>query len=440
LVGLTGVLKARASASNHRWALVLAGSREWTLSAATVALSAPVGTRILWLTERRVPGPSLPVSGGARLLGSELDGLVYDAYSGLDPNSFAAALGTLSGGGLLLLLTPDPEDWPEYPDPQATRATGPLRSYQQSSGRFLRRFAGILARSEGVVPAFESAPIPQLGFFPTTSPITTAGLPDGCRTPDQTQALAAILATAQGRPRRPLVLTSDRGRGKSSALGIAAAKLLAQAECRILVTAPRRAALNSVFRQAACRLPGARVQADHIAYHNARLEFLPPDALCRAPRNADLLLVDEAAGIPAPLLERLLDQHPRIVFATTVRGYEGTGRGFEVRFRHTLDRTTPGWRRLRLETPIRWAAGDPLEQFAAQALLLDAEPAAAHDVAGAYPGTCYFQRLNRNALIDDEATLVQVFGLLVLAHYQTRPMDLRHLLDGPNLRVYVLRH
>jgi tRNA(Met) cytidine acetyltransferase len=250
----------------------------------------------------------------------------------------------------------------------------------------------------------------------------------------------AITGTAEGRARRPLVLVSDRGRGKSSALGIAAARLLANGRHRILVTAPRRSAVEPLFRQASHLLPAAEVHANRVAHLDAVLEFMPPDELCHSARTADLLLVDEAAGIPAPLLAKLLRDHPRVVFATTVHGYEGTGRGFEVRFRRTLDRLTPNWRESRMETPIRWARADPLERLATAALLLDAAPAADERIADACPETCLFRRLDRSTLANDEPVLSQLFGLLVLAHYQTRPMDLRHLLDGPNVRVYALVH
>ena len=443
-------LKARASVSNQRLALVLAGSGGWTLSAALAALPTDAGEPVVWLSERAVPGRCLPVSRGDGLLGSEVDVLIYDAHSGFDPDSFGAALGALRGGGLLLLLTPDLESWPRVPDPQAARvAVHPLVA-SQVTARFLSRFARALTRSDGVVLLSEADPIPHepnlhelISHAPpsSTAALATVSGPGGdCRTPDQVRALEAILATARGRARRPLVLFSDRGRGKSSVLGIAIARLLEQERRSILVTAPRRSAVDPLFRHAARLLPSARVQANRISHRGALMEFLPPDALCRFPRVADLLLVDEAAGIPTPLLEDLLRRHPRVVFATTVQGYEGTGRGFEVRFRRTLDRLTPNWREMRMETPIRWAPDDPLERLANHALLLNAAPADEGQVALALPRTCRFERLDRDALADDETTLSQLFGLLVLAHYQTRPMDLRHLLDGPNVRVYALFH
>ena len=54
--------------------------------------------------------------------------------------------------------------------------------------------------------------------------------------------------------------------------------------------------------------------------------------------------------------------------------------------------------------------------------------------------TCSRERLDRDALMDDETTLAQVFGLLVWAHYRTRPFDLRQMLDAPEVSVQVLRH
>lgn len=437
-----------ASARRHRLALVIAGASTWTQGLAESCLRDQTGTGV-WLADGPLTRPHQPLAVGLKLLGRELDHLVYDAQGGFDPDSFGAATGALRGGGLLLLLTPPLQDWPQLPDPQARRIAVEGCAPENLSGRFLARLARVLASHEGIIlieqgkPAGLTAPPPLPSVEEQTrAPADPAHEESGTpyRTPDQAAAVRAIVHTARGRARRPLVITSDRGRGKTSALGLAAGQLLAEGQPRILVTAPRLAAVAPLFHHAASRLPQGRIHADRIELGQGEIRFLPPDALCQGTEPADLLLIDEAAAIPAPLLERLLAAYPRLVFATTIHGYEGTGHGFEVRFRQSLERLTPQYRRLVLQTPIRWAPDDPLETLVARALLLDAAPAAAEDLADATPANCQYVRLDRDALAGDEASLSQLFGLLLLAHYQTRPLDLRHLLDGPNIQVQVLRH
>jgi tRNA(Met) cytidine acetyltransferase len=439
VTAIAAALLREARRDNHRVTLVLAGCPDWTMRAATAALRASPDRAVTWLSDRRLPVSLLPLGAGVELLGREVDVLAFDAHSGFDPDSFGAAIGSIRGGGLLMLLTPPLDLWPQLPDPQAQRVAVHPATWDQVSGRFLARFARVLTGSAGVTLIAEEQP--SLHPHAVQRPSRGFGRcgPDDM-TPDQSRAVDAILATARGRTRRPLILISDRGRGKTTALGIAAAALLAgEPEAHIQVTAPRRSAVDPLFRHAARLLPSASAGRNQIVLGASSLEFRPPDAIYKDHRPADLLLVDEAAGIPAPILERLLQAHGRVVFATTVHGYEGTGRGFEVRFRRHLDLATPGWKALRLETPVRFACGDPLEALTARALLLDAEPAPDVEVQDAGPDDCIFERLDRQALGNDDAILSQVFGLLLLAHYQTRPLDLRHLLDGPNLRVYVLR-
>ncbi len=489
---LTTRLRLLAEESNHRRTLVLAGDAAWTLAAADASLNAPAphqarvtpeyegkGTvtkdfplegrgglgaprlettrrQETWISDRTLERPHYALASAAGLLGSETDTLVYDTYGGFDPDGFGAAVGALRGGGLLLLLTPALDEWAERPDPQCARVAIYPFTHDQVSGRFLKRITRVLSDAVGVTIVQQGHPTPALPPGPdaawrdasTAHPGAAAynshqdaqlTIARDCRTLDQSAAVEAIRHTARMRARRPLIITSDRGRGKSSALGIAAARLLADTQGRILVTAPRRSAVDALFQHACRLLPGALAGTNRIDHDGGVLEFRPPDKLCLSPCPADLLLVDEAAGIPAPLLECLLKSYARAVFATTIHGYEGTGRGFEVRFRRTLDRVTPNWRELELQTPIRWAPGDPLEALTARTLLLGATPAPDAELADADPENCRHDRLDRDALQTDEATLSQLFGLLVLAHYQTRPLDLRHLLDGPNIRIHVLR-
>ena len=59
--------------------------------------------------------------------------------------------------------------------------------------------------------------------------------------------------------------------------------------------------------------------------------------------------------IHATWLEAMLARHSRIVFATTEHGYEGTGRGFHLRFKRVLDEQTPDWQELHQWSPFAGA-------------------------------------------------------------------------------------
>lgn len=422
---------------------MLAGDREWSSAAAQTLLSATPLREILWVGND-APGDAdaLPPGKALSLLGREFDAVVYDARAGFDPDAFGAVAGTIRGGGLLLLTTPPLETWPDFPDPEYRRITVAPHRPEELTGRFLRRAVRIFRNSA------EPTLIEQQGRDytvrrgqtdrPARTPLDTPSPP--YRTRDQQQAVETVIKVTTGQRRRPVVLTSDRGRGKSAALGLAAAQLMQGTARRILVTGPGVEAVEPLFRHARQQIENTHDGRGTLHCGAATLSFHPPDRILREQPQADLLLVDEAAAIPVPLLEQLLERYSRIAFATTVHGYEGTGRGFELRFRRMLDRKTRGWRALQMETPIRWAPNDPLERFTFRLLMLDAAVAPEAALRSIRPEACKIEKVDRDRLLEDENTLSELFGLLVVAHYRTRPYDLRHLLDGPNLSIYLMRY
>lgn len=379
----------------------------------------------------------LPAAKARTRLGGEQDLVVMDAVSsesGFDPEAFGALAGTLRAGGLLVLMTPP--DWGVRPDADYRRlAEYPWRA-EQLSARYLARLARLL-RADARVIQWAAGEVPSRPSLTEAPPAAASSSDADCLTRDQAEAVARLTRL---RRRRPLVLTADRGRGKTAALGIACARLLAAGETEILVTAPRPSAVAGLFERLAALCPEGRRHGNAFEASHGRVAFLPPDALAQLAEEGEvggpgrLLLVDEAAAIPAPLLGRWLAAFPRIAFATTVHGYEGSGRGFALRFRERLARQTPDWRACHLAEPIRWAEGDPLEALTSRLLLLDAEPAACPDAGD----TATPRRLDRDVLARDEPRLRALFGLLVQAHYRTTPADLRRLLDGPGVALTVL--
>ncbi len=335
------------------------------------------------------------------------------------------------------MLTPPLDQWADYADPEAERIT--VANYElPRPSRFFTRLANLLEREpsiaritvEGTKAAHTVTPSNQ-SFLLATDP--------SCLTDDQATGVEAIIHLVKGHGKRPLVLSSDRGRGKSSALGIAAARLMQSGYQRILVTASRQAAVESLFAMAAHEL-GMEAHGMELNHQQGVIEYVAPDRLIQEKPRGDLLLVDEAAAIPTPVLIKLLEYHPRIAFATTVHGYEGTGLGFNHRFKKHLDKQRPQWREIQLKSPIRWATDDPLEQLVFRMLALDAEPTRIEPDQSVETDQLCVTFPDQKQLMEDERRLRQFFGLLILAHYRTTPRDLRHLLDGANLQPVMLTH
>ena len=411
-----------------RHLLVITGESHWCYEKAQQFLEGWQGT--LWLTDSGHAADAFPIRKARQFLGREFNAVVFDMHSGLDPDALGAVSGTIRDGGCLLLLAPALHAWRDFRDPWYARIDSWPPHEDDFPGHYLGYLQTLIVPGPGLhlVTQDRQSQLPGIPEPAPSIPRTTS---------DQLEAIAAIRHVATGHARRPLVITADRGRGKSAALGFAAAELLKNTQKRILLTAPSRSAVEPVFRHALQTLPGAVMAREGLLEHmNGMLEFLSPDEMVHRTPSADLLLIDEAAAIPAALLKKLLLAYNRIVFSTTVHGYEGTGRGFAIRFREILDSLRPQWRDLRLHEPIRWQPGDPLESFIARALLFDAEP---EQFATTGTDAIELVETPQAELCHDPALLAQVFGLLVNAHYQTRPFDLRYMLDGRNMRILLAK-
>lgn len=452
-------LQHHAKQSRQRRLVVLSGERAWSVEIAQqFCVLQPFAENFLWVSDQLpVKQNGIEAQQAKKFLGQELALLVFDAWAGLDPNALAALTGTIVAGGLLILLIPAKRDWPNYHDPDYQRIL--VHGYQLGDikGRLVKQLLASIETAQSSLWVQQGQPVPVVSEKVIHADV--AAVNDGfCVTEDQAKAVVAIKRVLTGRNRRPLVIKADRGRGKSSALGIASAELMQQSLCHIVVTAPRVDAVQAVFERAAqCMTVDPATELSlryqHANTDHSSLRFIAVDELLRYHYNIDLLLVDEAAAIPAVMLEQLLSRYPRIVFSTTVHGYEGTGRGFDLRFKNTLDQLAPQWKTLLLTTPIRWAENDPVERWLFDALLLDA---VAEDIQAdkvqvekvqvekvqtekVQVNQCVIEKIARDQLITEPQTLRQIFGLLIAAHYQTTPADLRVLLDGPNIVVWVSR-
>ncbi|WP_435097538.1 tRNA(Met) cytidine acetyltransferase TmcA [Halorubrum sp. N11] len=452
--------KREAEAANERRVLVFAGDRDRGFDAAYSAIEAvePTSTAIVSTREGFRFEEHRPRSAD-ELLGRTREVVVLDCHEQFVPNALGRSVGAVDGGGLLVLLTPDLDAWPAIRDRFDDSLAVPPSEIDDVTGRFRDRFVGTLRSHPGIAivslgaggpeddaierdgltgpesdAAAERASAPASA--PTAPPNATfpAAVYDACLTGDQVRAVNAFESLAT--PGDAVVAEADRGRGKSSAAGIAAGAL-ALAGHDVLVTAPAFRNAAEVFARASELIGESESDPESDARRldapsGGRVRFLAPAEAADLPDDPDVVIVDEAAALPVRLLERFLDA-PAVAFCTTVHGYEGAGRGFSIRFKERLHASPFTVRDVRLDEPIRYARNDPVEAWASRALLLDARPAVDEAVAGSAVEEATYRRLTPDDLLADEALLREAFGLLVAAHYRTEPNDLARLLDAPNL-------
>ncbi|MFO8142230.1 MAG: GNAT family N-acetyltransferase [Marinobacter sp.] len=419
-------LQSALAARGHRRLVLVEGDQHSALAWIRQQLPQLNTSHSLWIGRSEhadaVGMPHLLASQYRHWLGRETSLLIWDGWQGNPPDALAALSGTLQAGGLLFWLMPALDLWPDHADPDYAR-TG---LEQAPRHPFAARLARKLAEDALVIRVRAGANAPlDLPVLPAQDTRFQPG------TTEQQQNLVQQLERfGQGRRRRPLVITADRGRGKSAALGMAAARLLLAGRQRVIVTAPCRDNLHSLFRHAVLELAeNLAEQSEHelVTRGGQRLSFVPvPELLSERP-EAEVVLVDEAAGLPAHWLQDILLGWPRVAFASTVHGYEGTGRGFAIRFRNILDRETPHWRGMTIQQPVRWAPDDPLEKLVFELFLLSAEGPKEPVVDAAQATIEAWSPAQAS-----EAELTEAFGLLVEAHYRTTPADLRQWLDDPS--------
>ena len=347
-----------------------------------------------------------PFSKTKNLLGSEFPAIIYDARQGIHLDALAIAAGTLQDGGLLLLLLNYWSHLANQPDSDSLRWSG--EKHAINTPHFI---------------AFLQEKIAKYGFpvYQSTSLTLASPMPQKDRSIHYQPTLEQVRLLQQMAEAEEaiLIITAKRGRGKSALAGLFAKQQVAQNQ-PVILTAPNKSAVN-IFNE----------------FAGADITFMSPDELSQnlsdAPQQfADhWLFVDEAAMIPLDILFRLTKAFKRVVLTTTLHSYEGTGRGFLLKFMAKTDRTL---RHVELFTPLRWQADDKLEAFIDDLLLCDCEDRLPQPP---YDSVLVEQNQISHCERIPHDQIESVYGLLTLAHYRTSPLDLRRLLDAPQQQFYL---
>ncbi|MEE2788426.1 MAG: GNAT family N-acetyltransferase [Myxococcota bacterium] len=410
-----GISSLHAHLPNHRRCIVLSGTQVETARQAIVLIKDLDAQHILWVADSEDDAYPQAIAPHEvkRHLGRAYDAVVLSLHEHRRANLLGQCQGFIWGGGALILRCP-----PDMREPRQLRSS-------------LTIWPGVPAHT-GL--RFWDHVLEQLKAFKWLPPPTSDGSLRPLRPPEravsgtreQDRVVAHLVDILNRRQATYGVLVAARGRGKSAALGRAIAAT--DPSLRIAVTAGQETAVLEVLKFA---------NEDGRA---PEVTFLSIDIILNRPEDFDVLVIDEAAQLPVPTLQAMVERHPHIpiAFATTTTGYEGTGRGFVLRFLAWLKNRGIPVCELSLDTPIRWSRLDPLERCIHQCLMLDVGIPTDQPPERLDPDTLKYEHLDRDQLRHRPKRFKSFFALLIHAHYRTTPNDLHTLLDGSNIELHAL--
>lgn len=427
------------------------------------------------------------------ILGNTFGMCILQDFEAITPNILARTIETVQGGGVVVLLLKSMHSLKQlYSMTMDVHSRYRTEAHEDVVARFNERFILSLGSNRNcLVVDDELNVLPISGgrmVAPLPPPETTQkhtdldqlvetleGVQDVyplaklCRTSDQAKAILSFVdAISEKTLRSTVTLTAGRGRGKSAAMGLAIASAVAHGYSNIFITSPSPENLRTLFefifkgfdalgfeehqdydilQSTNPAFNKAIVRVNIFKTHRQTIQYIQPQD-AHVLGQAELVVIDEAAAIPLPIVRKLMG--PYLVFmASTINGYEGTGRSLSLKLIDQLRNQSQSQRTLReveLSEPIRYAAGDPVEAWLNKLLCLDAsasnQPARALTRGYPHPSECELYAINRNTLFSfhpvSEAFLHKLWGLYVASHYKNTPNDLQLLSDAPAHQLYVL--
>ncbi|KAL9048157.1 MAG: hypothetical protein Q9162_007839 [Coniocarpon cinnabarinum] len=447
-----------------------------------------------------------------KILGNTFGMCILQDFEGITPNLLARTIETVEGGGLVLLLLQGMQSLKQlYTLSMDIHSRYRTEAHSDVTARFNERFILSLGSCESclvvddelnVLPISGGKSVKQLpppdteeespsaqklseikSNLADTKPV--GPLVNLAKTVDQAQALLTFVdAITEKTLQSTVALTAARGRGKSAAMGVAIAAAVAHGYSNIFITSPSPENLKTLFEFVFKGFDALEYQ-DHLDYsiiqstnpdfnkaivrvnvhrqHRQTIQYIQPQD-AHVLGQAELVVIDEAAAIPLPLVKKLMG--PYLVFmASTINGYEGTGRSLSLKLlsqlreqsrsgsrangNSTTSDTSSSSRKLReitLSEPIRYAPGDPVEKWLNRVLCLDAtlpqrtSTLATHGTPD--PASCQLLAVNRDTLFSfhpvSEKFLNSMLSLYVASHYKNSPNDLQLMSDAPAHHLYVL--